>query len=120
MINIKSVFSKVLPGFIASAAFTSTEEKKVLSNEPQNKPIEVIVVPTKSTKAAVLRDLVAAGLLIGFAGLTINDRFINPKQIGDLDHLTRIIKNFDTNQDGHLSKEELDTMFEFISKVKKN
>ncbi len=119
MINIKSIVSGIFPGFITNTKSNLDSKDKLQSDEAKNKPIEVIVIPTKSTKAAVLRDWVAAGLLIGFAGLTINDRFIKPKDLSDLDRMINIIKKFDSNQDGHLSKDELDTMTKFINQVKK-
>ena len=106
MINIKNIISGIFPG----ATTKSNVDLRLKPEETKDKPIEVIVVPTKSTKAAVLRDWVAAGLLIGFAGLTVHDRFIKPKDLGDLDRMIKIIKNFDSNQDENLSKDELDTM----------
>ncbi len=108
---------KAIQGMLFPCKPINQQAKNLQQGKEVNKPIEVIIVPTPSTKAAIIRDWVAAGLLVSFAGLTIHDRFIKPKNI---EHLDAILREFDLNGDGHLSKEELDAAKELIREFKKN
>ncbi len=106
---------KTIQGIFFRCKPTNQKAKSLEEGRETNKPVEVIIVPTSSTKAAIIRDWIAASLLVGFAGLTIHDRFIKPKNI---EHLDAILREFDLNGDGHLSKEEIDAAKELIREFK--
>ena len=72
---------------------TSSSQEALQSKE---KPVPVILVPTKGTRAAIIRDWVTAMFFAIFAGFTIQDRIIKPKNI---DKLEAINKSLEQNKD---------------------
>lgn len=83
----------------------------------KQKPQEVIVVQTKGARAAFFRDWITAGFFALFAGVTVYDRIDKANQVNNLD---AIVRDLDLNRDGHISKEELDTVKELITVLEKN
>lgn len=95
----------------------SSSVQRLNPSEPQDKPVKVTVVPTSGTKAAMVRDWVIAMFFGLFAGITVHDKFLKPKNTNNVDAL---IKSLDLNGDSHISKEELETVKELLRIIEKS